>query len=105
MGKLIYNSATVIDFDDRVLAHLEVVITAKLRRGEAFLMSWRDVKETGDGRTSVWLHPSIPLMYKYHGSRPPSINRAWIEVLSHAANTAGGLKLLPEPAETTGNAR
>jgi hypothetical protein len=36
MGYLMYDGDTRINFDDRVLAHLEMVIINKLRRREAF---------------------------------------------------------------------
>lgn len=96
MGKFIYESLRV-DFEDRVLAHLQYVIGAKLRRGESFHFSWRDDASIGDGRTTIWLHPSATIVYKYYGSRPPVINRAWVELLSQAANSAAGLHLVPEP--------
>ena len=42
MGKLVYGaSVTEIDIDDRTLAHLEIVIIAKLRRDEKFVLSWQ----------------------------------------------------------------
>lgn len=99
MGKLIYGQLVSAEFEDRLLAHLEIVITSKLRRGEGFLFSWKEEAGTATGRTSIWLHPSLPIVYKYAGSRTPSINRAWIEVLSQSASTAGGLRLLPEPPD------
>ena len=37
MGKLTYDSTLTVDFDDRVLAHLQLVIGAKLRRAESFV--------------------------------------------------------------------
>lgn len=39
MGKLYYDSTLNTDIDDRTLAHLQVVIGAKLRRGESFYFS------------------------------------------------------------------
>jgi hypothetical protein len=42
MGRLTYDSHFSVDFDDRTLAHLQLVIVAKLRRNEAFFLSWRD---------------------------------------------------------------
>jgi hypothetical protein len=36
VGKLTYDSTLVVDFEDRTLAHLHLVVGAKLRRGEAF---------------------------------------------------------------------
>ncbi|MCU1569331.1 MAG: uncharacterized protein JWR33_72 [Naasia sp.] len=99
MGKLTYDSTLVVDFDDRVLAHLQIVIGAKLRRNESFYFSWRDDSQIGDGRSVIWLHPAIPIFYKFYGGRPPAINRAWIDDLMTAANSAAGLRLVPEPAE------
>lgn len=102
MGKLFYGSNAIeIEFDDRVLSHLKVVITTKLRRGESFVFSWRDDPAIGDGRSSIWLHPSIPLYFKFYGGRIPELNREWIEGLSASANSAGGLQLVAEPASNT----
>jgi hypothetical protein len=100
MGKLTYGSAVlVIDFDDRLLAHLQMVIATKLRRGESFAFSWRDDAAVGDGRTTIWLHPALPLVFKYSGSRQPAINRAWVEALLQAANSSAGLHVVPEPSD------
>ena len=102
MGKLTYDGSMKVDFDDRVLGHLQVVIGMKLRRGEAFYFSWKDDQRTGDGRTSIWLHPTIPLVFKYYGSRLPALNREWISVLEHSANTTQGLQILEEPHSSAG---
>jgi hypothetical protein len=98
MGKLTYDSRTTADFDDRLLAHLQLVIGAKLRRGESFFFSWALDAEFGGGRCSIWLHPSIPMSYSYVENVATTFNREWVEVLSEAANSAVGLRLLPEPA-------
>ncbi len=100
MGKFTYDSTLVVDFDDRVLAHLQIVIGAKLRRNESFYFSWRDDSAVGNGRSVVWLHPSISIVYKFHGGRPPMINRTWIEELMATANSSAGLRIVPEPPET-----
>lgn len=105
MGKLYYDSTTSIDFEDRVLAHLQIVIGAKLRRGEAFPFSWRDDHSIGEGRNSLWLAPGISLHFKYYGSRPPSINPEWISELSALANTDAGLRLIAEPTTEAGKAQ
>jgi len=97
MGKLIYSNELNADFDDRVLAHLQIVIGAKLRRGEGFYFSWKDDARVGDGRTTIWLHPALPLTYKYFGGRMPQLNRLWIEALTLSANSPGGLQLVGEP--------
>jgi hypothetical protein len=99
MGKLTYDSTVVVDFDDRLLAHLQMVIATKLRRGESFAFSWRDEAAVGDGRTTIWLNPALPLVFKYFGSKPPAINRLWVEALLQAANSSSGLHIVPEPTE------
>ena len=97
MGKLTYDSTLTADFDDRVLAHIQVVVGAKLRRGESFYFTWRDDPQAGDGRSTIWLHPGIPIAYKYFGSRSPTLNREWIEALMATANSSGGLRIVAEP--------
>lgn len=99
MGTLSYDSTLRADFEDRLLAHLQIVITAKLRRGESFVFSWTDSPSIGDGRTAIWLHPTVPLIYKYFGHKQPEINRRWIESLSLTANSMNGLLIVAEPRE------
>ena len=98
MGTFAYDSTLKAEFDDRALAHLQIVIGAKLRRGESFYFSWRDAQAVGDGRTTVWMHPGVGIVYKYHGSRMPTVNPAWIQELSESANSPAGLQIMPEPA-------
>lgn len=99
MGRLIYDGLAKIDFEDRVLAHLQVVIGAKVRRAESFSFTWKDDSSIGGGRTTVWIHPRAQIVYKFYGSRPPKLNRAWIDALIYTANSPTGLYLVPEPAE------
>lgn len=99
MGKFIYDTNVKIDVEDRALAHLQVVIGSKLRRNEPFFFSWRDDASVGDGRTSVWIHSSASLVFKFYGSRRPQLNAAWLDALSETAHSAHGLHMVPEPAE------
>lgn len=99
MGKFIYDGQVRVDFEDRLLAHLQVVITTKLRRGESFTFMWKDDTSIGNGRTMVWLHSGCSLVYKFYGSRTPQLNRAWLEVLTRTANAPSGLYVVPEPSE------
>lgn len=100
MGTLIYgNTGLQIEIDDRILTHLQVVIVAKLRRDEGFPFTWRDPQDSGDGRSSIWLHASIPLYFKYSDHEMPSINRSWLEILTISSNTAAGLRIVEEPPE------
>ncbi|WP_382309475.1 ATP-dependent DNA ligase [Herbiconiux sp. UC225_62] len=97
MGTLTYDSTLTVDFDDRTLAHLQLVIGAKLRRSEAFFFSWKDDPANGDGRSSIWIRPEIPISFKFYGSRQPAINRSWVDQLMLTANSPNGLQLVPEP--------
>jgi hypothetical protein len=76
---------------------LQIVITAKLRRRESFVLTWTDAAEVGSGRSTIWLDPSSTLYYRYLGSRPISINREWVDVLMLSANSANGLMFTQEP--------
>lgn len=97
MGTLTYDVDHKLDIDDRTLAHLQIVIGTKLRRGESFNFTWIKDPSAGSGRTTIWLDPSISLTYDFLGSKQPLINRAWTEILMHAANSTTGLAILPEP--------
>ncbi|WP_378148034.1 ATP-dependent DNA ligase [Cnuibacter sp. UC19_7] len=99
MGKFTYDSTLTVDFDDRTLAHLQLVIGAKLRRGESFFFSWKDPVEIGDGRSILWLYPTVPVYFKFSGGRAPSINRTWIDALMTTANSPQGLQVIAEPPE------
>ncbi|WP_370626836.1 hypothetical protein [Cryobacterium sp. PAMC25264] len=45
----------------------------------------------------MWLHPGIPLYFKYFGGKTPRLNRAWVEALTTSANSGHGLLLSAEP--------
>ncbi len=97
MGTITYDSKLVATFDDRVLAHLQVVIWAKLRRGEQFSFTWVDSQRSGLGRSSIWMSPSISVTFDFYGSKMPLLNPQWIEALTKSANSAAGLHVVPEP--------
>jgi hypothetical protein len=106
VGYLLYGRpAEEIEIEDRMLAHLKIVILAKLRRSEAFAFSFQHDVSDGSGRSTIWLHPSIPLQFNFLGSQQPAINRAWLEALVVAANSVDGLRILPEPTEEREAAR
>jgi hypothetical protein len=100
VGKLLYGAGRLeIEFEDRVLAHLQLVLSTKLRRREGFFFSWRDDPALGDGRSSIWLETSIPLRFTYSTSERHQLNREWLEELTHSANQPQGLFLSTEPGE------
>lgn len=90
MGTLMY-AGTSVEFDDRVLTHLQIVIVQKFRRGEAFLLSWLNHPSSGDGRASMWLTPAVPVFFSFNGSRVPALDNAWISRLSASADGPRGL--------------
>lgn len=97
MGTIFYGgSATPIHIEDRALAHLKVVIATKLRRSESFTLSRQHPADQPPGRSTIWLHPSIPLRFVFEEHESPVLNRAWIEDLAHSANTSGGITLVAE---------
>ena len=93
MGTLSYNGVE-IEFDDRTLNHLQVVMVQKLRQNESFVLSWRNA-DTGC-RHSVWMHPTIPLHFEYSDPHTPAMNRDWIADLTRSANSTQGLVALSE---------
>lgn len=93
-------SESAIHIDDRALAHLKVVIATKLRRGESFTLSWRHPEDEPMGRSTIWLHPSIPLRFVFDDPEPAALSREWIEDLAASANSSGGLLLVDEDVQT-----
>jgi len=94
-----------VEFDDRLLAHLKIVIVQKLRRGESFLFSWQNAAESGHGRSSAWLHPSIPLYFKFAGGHAAAINQRWLAQLDSSANSAHGLVATGEDKASVATSR
>lgn len=96
MGYLAYGTSAEYEFDDRVLAHLKVTISQKLRRQECFFLSWSNPAERGSGRVSIWMSPHIPLMFRFAGSKAPELSDVWLRVLSELSNTPRGLVVISE---------
>ncbi len=95
MGTFTYDGA-VIEFEDRLLAHLQIVIMQQFRRKESFAMSWKDAVKIGDGRSSIWLHPDCNLYFKFVGSKVPAINPEWLHTLTDSARSSTGLIITQE---------
>jgi hypothetical protein len=101
VGTIYYGgSATPIHIEDRALAHLKVVIATKLRRNESFTVSWRHPEDQPRGRSTLWLHPSIPLRFVFDDPEPTELSRSWIEELANSANSSGGIMLIAEHFDT-----
>lgn len=97
MGVIFYGSSDApICIEDRALAHLKVAIATKLRRNESFTLSWKHGAGEPEGRSTIWLHPSIPLRFSFDDPEPPPLNMDWIQQLMTSANSTGGISLTDE---------
>jgi hypothetical protein len=94
LGKLRYG-VTEYELDDRTLAHIQVVVGMKLRRGENFFLSWRN-PSSGSGRQSIWIDNGLTLAFEYSAGTVPKINREWTETLASSAASAFGLQVTDE---------
>ena len=94
MGSLHYGSPpATFDIDDRTLAHVELVVLAKLRRNESFALSIDGAK---GARQTLWINAGSTLRFEL-GSAVTEINRVWLDELIDSANTTTGMRILPEP--------
>jgi len=101
VGTIYYGGGAMpIHIEDRALAHLKVVIATKLRRDESFTVSWRHPDDQPRGRSTIWLHPSIPLRFTFDEPEAPQLNAKWIEALMQSANSTGGILLVEEVLDT-----
>lgn len=98
MGALFYNGQS-FEFDDRALAHLQAVITMKLRRREPFLLSWNPSDADPIGRHAIWIDNAIPLRYEFLSPTPERLDEQWLNALADQSSRASGLFFSPQPAE------
>jgi len=97
MGNLYYGHTNVpITIEDRTLAHLKVVLATKLRRNESFTLSWQHPEGEPAGRSTLWLHPSIPLRFVFDEPETPELSQRWLAELATSANSSGGIRLTEE---------
>jgi hypothetical protein len=109
MAKLYYGTTTEpIRIDDRMLAHVKVVVATKLRRGESFTLSWVHGEDEPTGRSTIWLQPSIPLRFVFDSEQPEALDQNLLKRMANDANSSRGLSLdiaLDEPAAKATPAR
>lgn len=97
VGTLYYgDSGTPIGIEDRALAHVKFAVTTKLRRGESFTLSWKHPEDQARGRSTIWVHPNIPLRFVFDEPEAPELSRDWVEELMRSANSTGGIMLVEE---------
>jgi hypothetical protein len=101
MGYLFYGDNTEpIQISDRLLAHLKVVITTKLRRRESFTLTCRHEAGAPAGRASLWLQESIPLRFVFDQAEAETLDPQLLREFAEQATMSGGLTVnLEEWAE------
>lgn len=90
MGSLNINGLAQLELDDDLLAHVQAVIVAKLRRREPVLMSWVDC---ADHARQIWIQASAIVLAEYDGPQPTQLDRNWLERIMVAANSTSGICL------------
>jgi len=91
MGHLFYGTSTdSIQIPDRLLSHIKVVTTTKLRRSESFTLSWTHV-DGAPGRSTLWLQPAIPLRFVFDSAEPETLNSTALKNMADMANSSAGL--------------
>ncbi|MDQ1137493.1 hypothetical protein QE410_002292 [Microbacterium sp. SORGH_AS 1204] len=91
MGHLFYGTSTEsIQIPDRLLAHIKVVVTTKLRRSESFTLSWAHV-DGAPGRSTLWLQPAIPLRFVFDSTEPEALSSSTLKSMADMANSSAGL--------------
>lgn len=85
-----YTPDSSYDIDDRILAHLRVVMMNKLRRGEGFMLQ---LPTAGGGRSSIWVRPKMAPLIQLYGGRAPQLDRDLIKEMMSKASDYDGLTL------------
>ena len=94
MAKMFYGTTPEpITIDDRMLAHVKVVVATKLRRGESFTLSWTHGIDEPGGRSTIWLQPAIPLRFVFDSEQPESLDQNLLKRMANDANSSRGLSL------------
>lgn len=98
VGALTYGTGLLrVEIDDDLLAHLQLVVTAKLRRHEGFMLTITAYDT--QLHSSIWLNDSIPLVFEYASIARPAIDRELVDSMMIDAVTSGGLCVDASPAE------
>jgi hypothetical protein len=97
MGQLWYGSSnTPIEIEDEALAHLKLIIITKLRRDESFTISWTHPTHQARGRSTIWLHPSIPIRFVFDTPDPCEVDPERLEEMAASAHSTGGIQVKAE---------
>lgn len=92
MGTLHYGATgEPIEMPDRILAHLKVLVSTKLRRNESFSLSWDRLSDGAVERSSIWLHCSIQLRFQIDAEAAKQLDRTYLQQLADQANSSTGV--------------
>ena len=74
-------------------------MSAQLRLGNSFPFTLEgDHVPAGRGRHVLWVHPAIPIQFRYQVDRRTiAINPHWVAGMATSAAGEQGLRILPEP--------
>ena len=98
MGILKYSrDAVAVYLDDRTLAHLHIVMAAKLREGSSFVVTGL-ASLARNARDAVVIEPRTPLQITYTERGDVSLNPRWLEAIRAASAKSLGIVLVSEPA-------
>lgn len=90
MGAIVYpGAAGRIDVNDDALAYIKTITIMKLRRNESFTITYTRL---GEGRASIWIHPSISLQFHFDQSVTVELDRSRLENLMQDISTTGELR-------------
>lgn len=96
MGVLRFGREAAQEFEDRLLAHLKVVIQARLRRKESFFVGWRESVSSNTQRMRVWISPTTPLVFEFDSREVPLLNPLWLHALDEATNSSRDISVMTE---------
>ncbi len=91
MGTLKYGTRE-LPVEDRLLAHVGVVVTQKLRRRECFLLTLHPADRRSE-TDAIWVSAYNDISFAYSGNRIPSLNHAWLELMMTQSYSMHGLDL------------
>lgn len=91
MGMLTYGTREIA-VEDRVLAHISVIVTQKLRRREGFLLTLH-ASDARMATEALWISCHSVISFAYSGNRVPSLNHDWLEQMMTESFSAQGLDL------------
>ncbi|RWZ50060.1 ATP-dependent DNA ligase [Labedella phragmitis] len=91
MGMLKYGTREIA-VEDRILAHISVIVTQKLRRRESFLLTL-PASDRRMATEAMWMSCNSDIAFAYSGNRVPSLNHAWLEQMMTESFSAHGLDL------------